>query len=123
MSKSNARKTVFALDDDPGTLRGLQRLLHAYGYDSQVFGSTAEFNARANLADAVCLVLDINLDGASGIEFRQEIAARHALPVIFITSDDSQTVRQKALNAGCIAYLMKPFSAESLVAAIEAASV
>ena len=88
----------------------------------QTFSSAEEFWARANPTDAVCLVLDIHLGGASGIELRRQLLqSGSAVPVIFITGNDSETTRKAALQAGCSAYLPKPFSAKALVDGINRA--
>jgi FixJ family two-component response regulator len=111
------------VDDDPSILRGIERLLRAHGFRSELFGSVEDFHRRANMHDAICLVLDINLDGRSGIEVRHQLAGSGmTIPVIFITADDSDTVRRAALEAGCVAYIAKPFAARSLIDAIDKAT-
>jgi len=69
---------------------------------------------------AACIILDIGLGGASGIELGHRLsAAGHAVPLIFITANDSETVRQAALDCGCLAYLEKPFPASALIEALD----
>jgi FixJ family two-component response regulator len=122
-SNLSAHKVVFVVDDDPGMLKGLERLLKTHGFDVELFESAEEFNKRANFCNAICLVLDINLNGKSGIELKRQLAASGvSLPVIFITASDSDVTRKAALDVGCVAYLTKPFSAKSLMDAIEQAS-
>jgi FixJ family two-component response regulator len=112
-------KTIFIIDDDTALLRSLERLLQTRGFCPLVFGSAQAFCASANPQDGLCLVLDINLNGSSGIEFRRQLAASgSSLPVIFITANDSESVRKDAIDAGCVAYLSKPFPARSLLDAI-----
>ena len=114
---------VFVVDDDPSMLKGIERLLRTYEFDAQVFYSVEDFHSRANLREAVCLVLDIRLDGKSGSNLRREIAiAGVSIPVVFITADDSDTTRKAAIEAGCVAYLTKPFTAKSLIEGIARAS-
>jgi FixJ family two-component response regulator len=116
------RNVVFVVDDDLGTLKGLKRLLREHGYDSVVFSSAEEFRNHDDFESACCLVLDINLNNESGIELRQRLrAAGISLPVIYITANDSPTVRMAAIESGCIAYLTKPFRAKSLIEPIEKA--
>ena len=116
------RKLVFVVDDDPGILRGLKRLLREYGYDSLLFQSAKAFQAHDDFGGAICVVLDIQLDGESGIEVRYRMTkAGISLPVIYITANDSELIRKVAVEAGCIAYLPKPFPAASLVGAVEKA--
>jgi FixJ family two-component response regulator len=117
------RKLVFVVDDDPGILRGLKRLLREYGYESLLFQSAKAFQDHDDFGEAICIVLDIQLDGASGIEVRYRLSeAGISLPVIYITANDSDTIRAAAMKSGCIAYLTKPFLAKSLIEPIERAA-
>jgi FixJ family two-component response regulator len=110
------RKVVIVVDDDPSMLTGLKRLLRAGGFDVDTFTSTDQFYCSA---EAVCLILDIHLEGQSGIEFSRRLTESGIrLPTIFITADDSEATRKLALESGCIAYLTKPFTAEALLAAL-----
>jgi FixJ family two-component response regulator len=117
LSKS---KTVFVVDDDPGMLQGVKRLLGAHGYDSVLFSSAEALHRHDNFDDALCVVLDINLKDDSGIEVNDRLkAAGVALPVIFITGNDNPATRMAAMTSGCLAYLTKPFVASSLIGLIE----
>jgi FixJ family two-component response regulator len=117
------RKAVFVVDDDPGTLRGVKRLLRERGYDSVLFQSAEAFHNHDEFDQALCVILDINLNDASGIEVRHRLkAAGFAIPVIYITGNDNPAIRVAALESGCIAFLTKPFSAKSLIDPIEKAS-
>jgi FixJ family two-component response regulator len=117
------RKAVFVVDDDPGMLKGLDRLLKVHGFNSKLFQSVDDFHGRAKLEEAMCLVLDVNLNGKSGIELSRQLAAGGiSVPVIFITANDSDKTRKAAVDVGCVAYLAKPFPAKSLLDAIEKAS-
>jgi FixJ family two-component response regulator len=118
-NKEAADKTIFVVDDDSALLRSLYRLLKAHGFSPRTFESAEAFCASANPDEALCLVLDINLNGHSGIELcRQLTASGSSLPIILITGNDAERVRKEALDAGCLAYLQKPFSAQSLLQAI-----
>jgi len=117
-------KTVFVVDDDPGTLRGVKRLLRQYGYDSVLCESAEAFQDHNDIDQALCVILDINLNDESGIEVRHRLkAAGISVPVIYITANDSQAVHTAALESGCLAYLTKPFSAKSLIEPIGQTSV
>jgi FixJ family two-component response regulator len=114
------RNIVFVVDDDPGTLRGLRRLLREYGYDSVLFPSAEAFQNHDDFEAAVCIILDINLNNESGIELRHRLkAAGISVPVIYITANDNPAIRMAALESGCIAYLTKPFLARSLIEPLE----
>ncbi len=117
------RKAVFVVDDDPGTLRGVKRLLRQHGYDSVLFESAEAFQNCSDIDQALCIMLDINLDNEFGIDVRRRLkAAGISVPIIYITANDNLAVRRAALESGCIAYLTKPFSAKSLIGPLEQAS-
>jgi FixJ family two-component response regulator len=114
---------VFVVDDDPGTLSGVKRLLREHGYESVLFPSAEAFRNHDHFEEAFCVILDINLNDESGIDLRHGLkAAGISLPVIYITANDNPAVRMAALESGCLAYLTKPFSAKSLIEPIEKAS-
>ena len=115
-------RAVFVLDDDRSVRTGIQRLIRVHGFETKLFDSIEAFDRGADLGDAICLVLDINLDGSSGIELRRRLTASgYSVPVIFITASDEEAIRRDALDAGCIAYLTKPFPAKALIEAIKTA--
>jgi FixJ family two-component response regulator len=113
------RKIVYVLDDDPDMLRGLERLLTVQGFSPQLFHSTETFFASVNGEDAMCLLLDVHLNGVSGIEVKRRLSRSGMdIPVIFITAKDNEATRKLTQEVGCIAYLPKPLSAKSLIEAI-----
>jgi FixJ family two-component response regulator len=117
------RKAVFVVDDDPSTLRGVERLLRQYGFEAILFNSAQSLRNHADFETACCIILDINLNDGSGIDLRNQLAAAGiSLPVIYITGNDSDATRMAALQSGCIAYLTKPFLAKSLIEPIELVS-
>lgn len=117
------RKLVYVVDDDLGMLKGVKRLLREYGYDSLLFSTAGAFQNHEDFDDAVCAILDVDLNDDSGIDVRRRLtAAGITLPVIFITGKDTPATRMAAHASGCLAYLTKPFSARSLIESIERAS-
>ena len=116
------RELVFVVDDDPSMLAGIKRLLRQHGFNATPFASGAALLSHGDFSKAFCVILDINLKDQSGIELRRNIANKGVgLPVIFITGNDSDANRSAAIEAGCIAYLTKPFSARSLIEPVERA--
>ena len=114
---------VFVVDDDPGMLMSVKRLLRTNGYDTVLFSSAKAFKNQVDFEDACCVVLDINLEDGSGIDLRHRLNdARISVPVIYITGNDNPAVRKAALDSGCIAFLTKPFSAQSLIEPLKKAS-
>jgi FixJ family two-component response regulator len=118
------RKLICILDDDTSMLGSLKRLLILHGFDVEAFLTVDSFLEGANLSRAQCLVLDIQLNGRCGIELKRKLAlAGISIPVIFITGNDSETTRKAALDAGCVAFLPKPFPGKLLLDAVQNARV
>jgi FixJ family two-component response regulator len=116
------RRTVAVIDDDTSVLDGFQRLLNASGLDAEIYTSAEEYLARRADSTALCLILDIHLDGISGVELRRRLSAvGSAVPVIFVTGRDDAETRREATLAGCVSYLCKPVPSRALLEAIEAA--
>jgi len=119
----NQRKVVFVADDDPSMLKGMRRLLGQYGFETVPFESAASLLDHEDFTQAICLVLDINLGDGSGIEVRHHLTeAGVSVPVIYITGNDSDATRMAAMASGCVAYLTKPFPAQSLIDPIRKAA-
>ncbi len=114
---------VVVVDDDPGILRSVARLLRQFGYVSLLFPSAETFASHRDFDRAVCVLLDINLGDVSGIDVRHRLKADgNTVPVIYMTGNDSPAVREAALQSGCLAYLTKPFSGASLMEPLRRAS-
>jgi FixJ family two-component response regulator len=117
-------RDVVVVDDDPSMLAAIERLLRANGFNVRAHESAEALRAHGSLNNAVCLVLDINLGAESGLEVRRRLRRSGvSLPVIFITASDRDETREAAIDAGCLAYLRKPFSGQSLVDAVREASL
>ena len=119
---SEAQSVVFVIDDDASVRQALQSLFRSVGLQAQVFGSTAEF-LSGNLPDvASCLVLDVRLPGVSGLDFQSELAkAKIHVPIIFITGHGDIPMSVKAMKAGAVEFLTKPFRDQELLDAIQVA--
>ena len=118
------KERVLVVDDDPAMLRGVARVLRTHGYEPVLFPTAEAFKNHNDFEEAACIVLDINLGDGSGIELRQRLTAAHiSVPVIYITANDNPAVRSAALQSGCLAYLTKPFSINSLIEPIKGASL
>ena len=113
---------VAIVEDDPSVRKSLKRLLNAYGLTTEGYASAEAFLDAGGERRADCLVLDIHLEGMSGIDLRHQLRdSGSTLPVIFITAVDEDGREQEAVRAGCIAYLRKPVSAELLTSALNQA--
>jgi FixJ family two-component response regulator len=116
---AKAVSLVSIVDDDLSVLRALRRLVQSAGYTVATFASAGEFLDSPALARAACLVLDISLEGMSGFELQERLAADHpSLPIIFITALDDPTTRERVRHSGVAAQLRKPFDEDALLDAI-----
>jgi len=120
--RSEAQSVVFVIDDDASMRQALQRLFRSVGLLAQVFGSTEEF-LNTELPDvASCLVLDVRLPGGSGLDFQSELEkAKIHVPIIFITGHGDIPMSVKAMKAGAVEFLTKPFRDQELLDAIQVA--
>ena len=113
---------ITIVDDDLPVRRALRRSIQAAGYTVETFGSAREFLDASPVGRTSCLVLDIHMDGMSGFELAEQLAAdRAAIPIIFITAHDDTPSRERARQAGVAAYLPKPFDERVLLEAIRGA--
>src|SRR6476469_1922793 len=112
--------TVAVVDDDPSILGSVGQSLNAKGFITELFASAEGFLASGVIPRVDCLLLDIQLAGASGIELRHHLeACGSKIPVIFMTG--LEALHRQALNARCVALLHKPFLEHQLTDAIEKA--
>src|SRR5229473_2533018 len=107
---------VIVVDDNAGLLKSVARLLAHHGIDSRTFASAEALLESDSVQTATCLLLDIHLGGISGIELQRRLAASGSKwPVIFMTASDDEATRDEAMDAGCIAYLRKPFEGHECI--------
>jgi FixJ family two-component response regulator len=113
---------VFVVDDDAYVRDGLKSLLRSVNLQVETFGSTSEF-LQNKLPDAPgCLVLDVRLPGLSGLDFQTELArAGIAIPIIFITGHGDIPMSVKAIKAGAVEFLTKPFREQDILDAVRVA--
>lgn len=110
------RPRVAIVDDDRAVARALQRLLHSYGYATEVFASGEEFLLSVRLRAPDCLLLDLHLPGRSGLEvLRHLVMANLQLPVILMTGADEDGLRQRAIHHGAAEFLHKSVASEKLL--------
>jgi len=116
------RAVVFVIDDDPSMRMALEDLVSTVGLEVRAFAAPQEF-LQSRLPDAPgCLVLDVRLPGMSGLTFQKGLAKEgRALPVIFITGHGDIPMSVRAMKAGAVEFLTKPFHDQDLLDAIHAA--
>jgi FixJ family two-component response regulator len=112
---------VFIIDDDHRVREGLSSLISSTGLRVAAFGSAAEFMESDRPDAPSCLVLDLRLPDKSGLELQQELAAGNGPPIIFITGHADVPTSVRAMKAGAVEFLPKPFGEQELLRAIDAA--
>ena len=110
---------ISVVDDDPSMSRMLCRAIRAAGLNVDAFGSAEEFLDSAASQASHCLILDMNLPGMSGLELQQRLnGSSQEVPIIFMSAQADESMQQRALKAGAIGFLHKPFTIESLLATL-----
>lgn len=119
-----ADTVVFVVDDDASLRQALVSLLQSVGLRVEAFGSAADFLKKGPLRDAAaaCLVLDVRLPGVSGLDFQAELTkAKIQIPIIFISGFGDIPMTVRAMKAGAIEFLTKPFRDQDLLDAVQIA--
>lgn len=118
----SARKSIYVVDDDSSMRRSMERLLRERGFNAIPFESASALLSHGRFDEACCIVLDINLNGESGIALRRKLAKEGAtVSVIYITGNDNHADQSAAIESGCVAYLTKPFAANTFIESVERA--
>src|SRR6202140_3350048 len=119
---AEAEPIVFVIDDDPSVRRAIRRLIGSVGLQVELFGSAKEFLHSRRPDAPSCLVLDIRLPGISGLDFQRELAVANVhIPIIFITAHGDIPMTVRAMKAGAVEFLTKPFRDQDLLDAIQVA--
>ena len=110
------KKQIYILDDDQSVLRSLKLLMVSYGFAVDTFSSAEEFfTAVPNSAEG-CLILDIHMPGLNGWDTQRSLTIEgYKLPVIVISADKDDSFKEKALKAGAVGFLQKPFEDHHLL--------
>ncbi len=120
--EASAAPVVFVIDDDASMRAAIGSLIRSIGLRSEAFASVPEVLARKRSDATSCLILDVRLPGVSGLEFQSELAKTHAeIPIIFITGHGDIPMTVKAMKAGAVEFLTKPFRDQDLLDAIQVA--
>src|SRR5215813_13730322 len=115
-------ETVFLVDDDPGVLRALSRVLREEGWHVETFESAEAFIARRDPKAVGCLVLDVTMPGLDGFELKRRLAeAGESLPTVFVSGHGNIPMSVRAIKAGATDFLTKPVGSVELVAAVRSA--
>jgi FixJ family two-component response regulator len=122
-SEASAMQPLVAIvDDDESVRESLPDLLRGLGFNAQAFDSANTFLSFKDMSRTQCLLLDVCMPGMSGPELQQELVSRGIrVPIIFITARHDESLREKLMQRGAAAYLLKPFGELELRAALDAA--
>ena len=112
---------VFVVDDDVSVRESLELLIKSSGWQPETFASAQEFLSRPRVSRPCCLLLDVTLPGLTGLELQQQLADRVDMPIIFITGYGDVPMSVKAMKAGAVEFLTKPFKDDMLLDAIRGA--
>ena len=111
---------VFVVDDDASVREAVKSLLCSVGLRVEVFGSALEFLARKLANAPSCLVLDVRLPGLGGLDFQAELTKAHVrIPIVFITGHGDIPMSVRAMKAGAVEFLTKPFRDQELLEAVQ----
>jgi FixJ family two-component response regulator len=113
---------IAIVDDDVMVCEATNDLVEAFGFNARTFTSADQLLNSGCLPGTSCLIADVQMPGTDGLQLhRKLIASGHRIPVIFISAFPDQRVRERALSAGALCYLSKPFDSESLRSCIRSA--
>ena len=123
MKDDNSGKSiVFVVDDDPLLRGSVSSLLRSVGLQARVFASTSEFLQEKRPPLPSCLVLDVRLPGVSGLDFQAELSSRNIhIPIIFMTGHGDIPMTVRAMKAGAVEFLTKPFREQDMLDAVKLA--
>jgi FixJ family two-component response regulator len=112
---------VAIVDDDALVRRSTRRLVRAFGFDAEAFGSAEEFLHSGTLAKTTCLILDVRMPGMGGLDLQRRLAAREPrIPIVFLTAHATDLEEREARRAGAAALLRKPVGRDALLTALRA---
>jgi FixJ family two-component response regulator len=113
---------ISIVDDDESMRESTKGLVRSFGYQAATFASAEEFLQSERVGDTSCLIADVQMPGLSGIDLQSWLIARGVrMPTIFITAFPEEGTRLRAMAAGAVGYLGKPFSEESLIKCLDMA--
>src|SRR6516165_2942946 len=114
--------TISIVDDDPTVREAIADLVQSLGYEAATFDSAEQFLESGAVAKTSCLITDLQMPGQSGLELQKQLLAEgHHTPVIFVTAFPEEKFKNRAMNAGAVAFLSKPFRDDTLVECVKTA--
>jgi FixJ family two-component response regulator len=113
---------ISIIDDDPSVREATDELMRSLGYRAATFASAEDFLQSDRMNDTSCVITDVQMPGLSGIELQRTLIAQgNNTPMIFVTAFPEERIRKRALEAGAIGFLSKPFDEERLIEYLQTA--
>ena len=113
---------IAIVDDDEAVREATKTLVRSLGYKASTFGSANEFLKSEQFSNTSCIITDLQMPGLSGLDLQDRLIARgHRIPIIFVTAYPDYTARTRAMNAGAVCFLSKPYDADQLLGYIDKA--
>jgi FixJ family two-component response regulator len=110
------------VDEEEPVRDAMKSLVRSLGYHASTFGSADDFLKSEQVHDTSCLITDVQMPGLSGLDLQDHLIARgHRIPIIFITGYPNDSVRARAMKAGAVCFLNKPFDEDHFIGCIEKA--
>jgi FixJ family two-component response regulator len=120
--KVSEQPLVCVVDDDALIRDSTVRLIRSFGFRVEAFASAAEFGNSGYFEETACLILDVRMPGMDGLELQYHLSeAGERIPIVFITAHADDEQERRAMEAGAVGFLYKPFSQESLLQAVRSA--
>jgi FixJ family two-component response regulator len=113
---------ISIIDDDQCVRESTADLISSLGHEALIFDSGEQFLASGCVKDTACIITDLHMPGMNGLDLQSRLlAGGHRTPVIFITAYPQDAARSRAINAGAVAFLTKPFDESALIGSLETA--
>jgi FixJ family two-component response regulator len=120
--QKNEPRLIAIVDDDESVREATKGLMRSMGLAVEAFSSGEDFLRSSHVGSTACLVADVNMPGMSGLDLHQRVTALPGgIPTILITAYPNDSIRERALSAGILCYLVKPFSEDDLLNCIRSA--
>jgi FixJ family two-component response regulator len=120
--RASRSSLIAVVDDDISVRESVESLLKSVGFLVNTYSSAEEFMGSPRLGGADCLILDVRLDGMSGPDLQRELkTAGHSIPIVFVTAHETEALRERMMADGAIDCLLKPFTDDTLLDAVETA--
>ena len=111
---------ISIIDDDASVRTATARLLRSLGFSAHAFASAKEFLSSPRLSETSCVIADVQMPGMTGVELQEYLVAHdHGTPIIFITAFPQDRIRERAMKAGAVCFLSKPFDEARLLECLE----